>query len=72
MRTWTIPWLVPIGMIGAVALLAAVNSPIGDALGVMWTVGIVRVAILIMRRSPEGRARLQEIETSYWRVGSRR
>jgi hypothetical protein len=72
MRTWVVPWLLPIGMIGAIALLAAIDSPVGDALGVAWTLGIFRAAVVIMRRSPEGKARLQELETNYWRVGRRR
>ena len=71
MRTWVIPWLVPVGMIGVISLLAMINSPIGDALGVLWLLGVMRVALLIMRSSPEGRARLQELETDYWRSSRR-
>jgi hypothetical protein len=68
MRTW-VPWLLPIGMVGAIAMLAAINSPLGDVVAVVWTLGVLRVAVMIMRSSPEGRARLQELETNYWRVG---
>jgi hypothetical protein len=71
MRTWLVPWLLPIGMVGAIALLAALDSPLGDGLAVVWTLGVIRAAVMIMRRSPEGAARLQELETDYWRLRRR-
>jgi len=71
MRTW-VPWLQPIGMVGAIAILAALDSPLGDVAAVLWTLGVLRAAVMIMRTSPEGSARLQELETDYWRLRSSR
>jgi hypothetical protein len=71
MRTWMVPWLVPAGMVGAVVLVA-LNSLIGGILAVVWGLVVLpAVALAIMRRSPEGLARLRDLETNYWRVRRR-
>ena len=71
MRTWVLPWLLPAGMIGAVAM-AALNSPLGDVLALVWGLAVLpAVALTIMRRSPEGLARLRDLEANYWRFRRR-
>ena len=71
MRTWVLPWLLPAGMIGAVAL-AALNSLLGDVLALVWGLAVLpTVALMIMHRSPEGLARLRDLETNYWRLRRR-
>ena len=71
MRTWMLPWFFPVGLIGALVLLTR-GTFVLDLLAVAWSLVLVPgIAISILRRSPEGPERLQDLETNYWRIGSR-
>ena len=64
--------MLPAGMIGAVAM-AALNSPLGDVLALVWGLAVLpAVALTIMRRSPEGLARLRDLVpadlTAHWEI----
>jgi hypothetical protein len=71
MRTWMVPWLLPAGMIGAVVLVS-LNSLLGGVAALVWGLVVLpAIALKLMRRSPEGLARLRDLEANYWRMRRR-
>jgi hypothetical protein len=61
MKTWMLPWLLPVGMLGAVVLVV-VSSPY-EALAAVG-LGLLLVPVLWRLRFPASR---EDADTSYWR-----
>ena len=71
MRTWLSLGLLPVGLVAALVLLA-LNSLVGDLLALAWAfVLLPHGARLMIRRSAHGSDLLGDMETNYWRSGSR-
>jgi hypothetical protein len=71
MRTCLNIALFPIGLIVTLILVAA-NSIIGDVLALVWGLVVLPFgARFMISRSREGREFLRQMDTVYWRTGSR-
>lgn len=65
MKTWMLPWLVPVGMLGAVVFVVAFGkyAPVA-AVVAGWL--LVPVLWRVRFRSSD-----DDADTKYWRIGSR-
>ncbi len=68
MKPWMLPWLFPVGLIGAVVFVSIFNG--NSPLAALTVGGVACAIVAIVRHGQDGDAD-PDADVNYWRIGRR-